>query len=271
MGLLSRLIPPRSQPTAARAGAVPPVAKAPVPKGSASTVDFAVEVGDDTLLVRVRRHPRARRLRLRYEAALGELRLVMPPRGRISEARLWVEGQSAWIERQRATRAAGAPVQDGTVLPWRGQTLTIAWSADAPRAPQIDGVWLRLGGPQEAIGRRVQRWLADQARQEFSDASYSMAQSAGLTLVAVSVGDPRSRWGSCTSTKRIRYNWRLVMAPDHVRTAIVAHEVAHLAHLNHGPAFYALVEQLCGDAHDKSRNWLKRHGADLHRWRFDAV
>lgn len=162
-------------------------------------------------------------------------------------------------------------MEDGTVLPWRGQTLTIAWSADAPRTPKIDGDLLRLGGPQEAIGRRVQRWLADQARREFSDASHIMAKSAGLHLVAVSVGDPRSRWGSCTSTKRIRYNWRLVMAPDHVRVAIVAHEVAHLAHLNHGPAFYALVEQLCGDAHDRSREWLKRHGADLHRWRFDAV
>ena len=258
MGLLSRLLTPGP----AQTGGV-----RAVERGS-DAADFMVEIGDETLRVRVRRHPRSRRLRLRYDAALGELRLVMPPRGRISDARRWVEGQAPWIERQRATRGAAVPVGQGTVLPWRGGSLTIAWSPDAPRAPQIDGEWLRLGGPESAIGRRVGRWLEEMARREFSVESRTMADRAGLTLQAVSIGDPRSRWGSCTSTGRIRYNWRLVMAPDHVRTAIVAHEVAHLAHLNHGPAFYALVSELCGDAHDRSRDWLKRHGADLHRWRF---
>lgn len=258
MGLLSRLISPaklRGTPGKLVSGAS----------------DFTILLGEDSLQVRVRRHPRARRLRLRYDAALGELKLVMPPRGRISDARRWVEGQSDWIERQRSTRAAGEPVTQGTRLPWRSGTLTIAWSADAPRAPHIDGSLLRLGGPESAIGRRVRRWLEDQARREFTDASHAMARQAGLKLNAVSIGDPRSRWGSCTSTGRIRYNWRLVMAPDHVRLAIVAHEVAHLAHLNHGPAFYALVTDLCGDAHDRSRLWLKQHGSDLHRWRFDGV
>jgi predicted metal-dependent hydrolase len=231
--------------------------------------DFVLTLGEDRLLVRVRHHPRARRLRLRYDAALSELKLVMPPRANLGHARRWVEGQSAWIERQRSSRAPGEPVGQGSILPWRGGTLTVCWSSDAPRTPRLDGPNLYLGGPESAIGRRIKRWLEDQARREFAEASHAMATSAGLRLVAVSVGDPRSRWGSCTSTGRIRYNWRLVMAPDHVRLAIVAHEVAHLAHLNHGSAFYALVIQLCGDAHDRSREWLKRHGADLHRWRFD--
>ena len=268
MGLLDRLMPPR-RPAKAKARVV--TSKAAKPVTPAARADFTIQMGEEPLIVRVRRHPRARRLRLRYDAALGELKLVMPPRGRISEAKAWVEGQAAWIERQRATRAAGEAVGDGTVLPWRGGDLVIRWSAEAARAPLIEGDVLRVGGPQAAVGRRVRRWLEAQARQEFSAASAAMASRAGLPLTAVSVGDPRSRWGSCTSGGRIRYNWRLVMAPDHVRTAIVAHEVAHLAHMNHGPDFYALVEQLCGDAHDRSRDWLKRHGANLHRWRFDGA
>ncbi|WP_246203058.1 M48 family metallopeptidase [Sphingomonas lacunae] len=238
---------------------------------ASSTSDFFITFGEERLLVRVRRHPRARRLRLRYDAALGELKLVIPPRAGLGDARRWVEGQSAWIERQRAIRPQGEPVQQGSVLPWRGGTLTVCWSAQSPRTPRIDGDRLCLGGPQSAIGRRIRRWMEQEARQEFAAASQAMADRAGLKLSAVSVGDPRSRWGSCTSTGRIRYNWRLVMAPDHVRLAIVAHEVAHLAHLNHGPAFYDLVHSLCGDAHDRSREWLRHHGSDLHRWRFDGV
>lgn len=263
MGLLDRFLPIR------QVGARPPSRVGGSGAVSASS-DFFVTLGQDRLLVRVRRHPRARRLRLRYDAALGELKLVIPPRAGLGDARRWVEGQADWIERQRTSRAPGEQVGHGSILPWRGGTLTIHWSAQFPRTPQIDGDRLCLGGLETAIGRRVKRWIEQQARQEFTTTSQGMADRAGLTLVAVTVGDPRSRWGSCTSTGRIRYNWRLAMAPDHVRLAIVAHEVAHLQHLNHGPAFYALVSQLCGDAHDRSREWLKQHGAELHRWRFDG-
>lgn len=95
-----------------------------------------------------------------------------------------------------------------------------------------------------------------------------MAARAALTCTGVSVGDPRGRWGSCTASGRIRYSWRIIMAPDFVRQALVAHEVAHLAHMNHGPDFYALVRDLCGDAHDRSRAWLKAKGPQLHALQF---
>lgn len=267
MGLFTRLVAPRPGSKAKVA-----VSKTKRPAASPATnCDFSVDIDGATLVVRVRRHPRARRLRLRYDAALGELKLVMPPRGSIDQARRWVAGQTVWINGQRASRAPAEAVGHGTILPWRDASLRIDWSVSHPRAPRIEGDALLLGGPEASIGRRVRRWLEDQARSEFTAASHAMAQRGGLQVAAITVGDPRSRWGSCTSTGRIRYNWRLVMAPDHVRTAIVAHEVAHLAHMNHGPEFYALVERLCGDAHDRSRLWLKRHGAALHRWRFEPA
>src|SRR3546814_13797765 len=74
--------------------------------------------------------------------------------------------------------------------------------------------------------------------------SNEIATIAGLAVGRVAVGDPRSRWGSCTHDGDLRYSWRLVMAPDHVRRATVAHEVAHLRHMDHGAAFHALVDEL---------------------------
>lgn len=46
---------------------------------------------------------------------------------------------------------------------------------------------------------------------------------------------------------------------------VVAHEAAHLAEMNHGPRFWALVAELCPDA-DAARGWLRRHGARLRRY-----
>ena len=109
-----------------------------------------------------------------------------------------------------------------------------------------------------------------QARAEFDASTRAMAAAEGLRLSSVSVGDPRSRWGSCSSSGKIRYSWRLAMAPDAVRHAIVAHEVAHLAHMNHGPDFHALADRLGGVANAESKRWLKAHGAALQALRFDA-
>jgi len=233
--------------------------------------DFSVTVDGQTLPVRVQRHARARGMRLRFDAARGELRLTLPPRARLAPAQSWVADQHLWIRRQLATTPTGEIVTHGTALPWGGGQLRIDWRKDAARLPVLSEGLLIVGGPQEAIGPRVGRWLVARARDHFTQSSVAMAGGEGLRLAGVAVGDPRSRWGSCTAAGQIRYSWRLIMAPDFVQQAIVAHEVAHLAHMNHGPGFHALVRDLAGDAHDQSRRWLRAHGRDLHRWRFVAL
>ena len=233
--------------------------------------DFTVVIDGRSLLVRVTRHPRSRRLRLRYDAVVGELRLAMPPRGALRAARQWTEQQHDWIRAQLITRPVGEPVRAGTVLPWRDGELMIAWDAALPRMPRLDGDRLLLGGPAERLAPRVQRWLADQARDELTAATLRLAAMAGRPVASVSVADPRSRWGSCSASGAIRYSWRLIMAPDAVRHAVVAHEVAHLAHMNHGPQFHALAARLTGTDPAAARAWLRAHGPELHHWRFEQA
>ena len=64
------------------------------------------------------------------------------------------------------------------------------------------------------------------------------------------------------------YSWRLIMAPPPVLDYVAAHEVAHLAEMNHSRAFWRLVENLVPD-HAGQRLWLRERGADLHRYRFE--
>lgn len=231
---------------------------------------FSLLIDGQSVPVAIVRHHAARRWKLRYDATAGALRLTMPLRGDVAGARRWAAQQDEWIRRQIATQTRPQLVGAGTLLPYGDNHLLIDWSATARRAPAMSNDRLTLGGPAELIGARVRRWLIDQARREFTGATKALATQAGLHLASVSLGDPRARWGSCASNGRIRYSWRLIMAPQFVQQSVVAHEVAHLAHMHHGPAFHQLAEQLLGTDPTPARRWLAAHGRGLHGWQFDG-
>ena len=81
----------------------------------------------------------------------------------------------------------------------------------------------------------------------------------------IAVRDTRSRWGSCSSKGTLSFSWRLVLAPPFVLDYLVAHEVAHLAHMNHSAAFWALARRLAPRM-PEAELWLKVHGPVLHRY-----
>jgi predicted metal-dependent hydrolase len=85
-----------------------------------------------------------------------------------------------------------------------------------------------------------------------------------VTIARVRVGDPRTRWGSCSSSGDIAYSWRLILMPPAVREATVAHEVAHRLHMNHGPDFHAAVAHLLGREPKAERAWLRANAARIH-------
>jgi len=115
------------------------------------------------------------------------------------------------------------------------------------------------------LSRRVADWLKKSARAEISKRTELSAQSIGQRVARLSVRDTRTRWGSCSEDGHLSFSWRLILAPEMVLDYVVAHEVAHLAELNHGHSFWRLVDQLC-PGNKVPRHWLKRYGATLHRY-----
>lgn len=229
-----------------------------------------IQVGDDAWPVRVVQHAQSRRYRLVVDAARGQLRLTVPRRTNVRAALKWASEQQEWLAEQVGKAALPVIVGPGTSVPFLGIDRRIDWTPTAPRAIGFATDALRVGGPAETVGRRVERWLKAQALELLDRESREIAAYAGLAVGRVGVGDPRSRWGSCTHDGDLRYSWRLVMAPDHVRRATVAHEVAHLAHMDHGAAFHALVDELHDGDVAAARGWLRREGRGLHRYRFTA-
>lgn len=220
--------------------------------------------GADARPLAVVRAPRARRLRLAVDPRSGEVRLTIPQRAKLAEALAWAEQHRGWIEAQLARLPQARPILPGASVPFGDTMLLVDWAADRPRTVRREGDRLILGGPAESVGARVVRWLKREALATLSEETAFYAARAGVSVSSVAVGDPRSRWGSCASTGAIRYSWRLILAPSHVRRATVAHEVAHRVHMDHSPAFHRLVAQLFGESPASARNWLRANGAALH-------
>ncbi|HEX6661536.1 MAG TPA: YgjP-like metallopeptidase domain-containing protein [Sphingomicrobium sp.] len=207
----------------------------------------------------------ARRLRLRYDEVRGVLKLTCPVRTSRRSALSWAIDQREWIEAQLARARPAEPFEPGAVIPIAGRDTKLVWAEKQPRAPRLDRGELRCGGPRTGFERRIESFLKRLALDTMSREAAEFADAAGVTVKSVSVGDAGSRWGSCSSEARIRLSWRLILAPPEARRHVVSHEVAHIAHLNHGPEFRALEAQLFGPGLSGAKAALRRVGPRLRR------
>jgi predicted metal-dependent hydrolase len=207
----------------------------------------------------------ARRLRLRYDEARGTLKLTCPWRTSRRSALAWALDQREWIKAQLARAEIPEPFAPGVTIPLEGREVRIFWDAAAPRTPALEESELRVGGPEAGLPRRIELFLKRRALDVMSIEVANYAASAGVVAASVSVGDAGTRWGSCSSTGRIRLSWRLILATPNVRRYVVAHEVAHLVHLDHSAKFKALEARLYGPGLSEAKSALRRIGPRLKR------
>ncbi len=211
-------------------------------------------------------NPRARRISVRVCTSSRSVRLTLPPRASRARAAAFLEEQRPWIRRQIGQRlAAVLPFVPGATLPLGDGSLALAQGAG--RIARREGDTLFAPGSGELFESRVRRWLRAEAQRQFEIETRAMAAGLGVPIRSVTVGDYRSRWGSCGQRPdgaRITYSWRLILAPAHVQRAVIAHEVAHLVEPNHGRSFWALATRLLGTSHGPARDWLRANGPMLH-------
>ena len=215
--------------------------------------------------MRLKVSPRARRMRLSVDPRTRSVLLTVPRRVSQRRALAWASEHRMWIEKALADIPPPRAFAPGENVPVFGEPYEIDWAESRPRKISLENGRLICGGPLEGLDRRILRWLKAEALAVLTRETRDFVERAGARLASVGIGDPVSRWGSCSSRGAIRYSWRLILAPDFVRRATVAHEVAHLVHLNHGPDFHALVAEIFGADPRPARAWLKREGAALHR------
>jgi predicted metal-dependent hydrolase len=207
----------------------------------------------------------ARRLRLRFDQLRGTLKLTCPWRTSRRAALAWALDQRDWIEAQLARAEPGEPLAPNASIPLEGDEVRLVWEPAARRTPVLGGGELRCGGPEEGFARRIEMFLRRRALDTMSREAADYAAGAGVSPRSITVGDAGTRWGSCSSQGRIRLSWRLILAPPAVRRYVVAHEVAHLVHLDHSATFKALEARLYGPSIADAKAQLRRIGPRLQR------
>ena len=216
--------------------------------------------------VRVRMSPRARRLALRIDAQAEAVELVIPRRTSAQRAMAFIEENRNWLNKRITALPPRTLLADGECVPILDKPHRIR---RVELARERQHVWIANGeihvaGAPEQLGKRLIEFLKELARAEFHRRGAEQAARIGRRLGRITVRDTTTRWGSCSAAGNLAFSWRLVMAPEAVLDYVVAHEVAHLAEMNHGPRFWKLVERLAPGV-ERQRDWLKRHRARLLR------
>lgn len=230
------------------------------------TKPHSIHVAGRDLALAVKRSASAVRMSLRLAPGAAQVVVVLPNGVPEAEARRFALRQTDWI----ADRLAAAPDRvgfaPGTTIALLGLDHEIRHQPQARRGVWAEDGVIHVSGAEDLVPGRVERFLKSEARLLLAHKAREQALRIARKPGRITVRDTRSRWGSCSASGDLSFSWRLVMAPLWIVDYVVAHEVAHLAEMNHGPRFWDLVGQLAGDVAKDARGWLKIHGPELHRY-----
>ncbi len=231
-------------------------------KRHASSSDLA-ELAD---LVVPTRSKRATRLALRADASAGVVRLVMPEDMPEHQAYKFAAEHIDWIKARVKDFARKTPFADGAVIPVMGQdyTLTIVGTTGATLITLEEG-WLTVATKRADPSTNIRRFLTQKLEERIVKLAQEKAKIIGKKIGRIGFRDTATRWGSCSSDGNLMFSWRLVFAPDNVIDYVVAHEIAHLRHMDHSQRFWALCEKLSAD-YENGKTWLRRNGSSLLRY-----
>ena len=241
-------------------------------RGKASSIKL-LKVDGIHAPVEIRRHPTARRLTLRVSRTQRSVVLTIPRNSDFREADKFLARSLDWVRE----RLEGVPVPvsfaAGAMIPLRGVPHEIVVAGPGTGRAIVEVAPGRNGRPPQLIvtgsfehaSRRLKDWLVAEASRDLDARVTAHARNLKVRARRITLRDQKSRWGSCSSTGQLSFSWRLILAPSFVLDYVAAHEVAHLAEMNHGPRFWRLVKATM-PALDEAKVWLRCHGIDLYRY-----
>ncbi|MDX1975295.1 MAG: SprT family zinc-dependent metalloprotease [Rickettsiales bacterium] len=225
---------------------------------------YSITIDNQLLPVLFRKHPTSRRIIIRYQSHDRFVCVTLPRYATIRQGLRFVEEKQSWIAAQMQRVPVSYPFEPGQIIPVLGVPHQLVHIGGRGVVTASDGQ-ITVPGEVEFMARRVRDFLRKHAQREIEQLVQHKASLIGVAAKKIVLRDTRSHWGSCTHRGHLSFSWRLVLAPYEVLDYVVAHEVAHLAELNHSPRFWRLTQQLCPQM-DNAKGWLSEHGDHLHRY-----
>ncbi len=218
--------------------------------------------------IEIKHSQRARRVALRLDPIERVFHLVVPKGMSMRRAHAFAEGQESWMQEKLAALPPKIAFEDGAVIPVLGVRTQIKIHRESHlKSTKIlfeDGI-LHVRTNKNDPSSRITRFLKSFVKEELEILAYQKAVKIAKNIESISVRDTKSRWGSCSCDGKLSFSWRLVFAPPEAFDYVVAHEVAHLEHLNHSKEFWNLCRQL-SDNFDEGKYWMHNHGSELMRY-----
>ncbi len=204
------------------------------------------------------RSPRRRTIGLKVDEQ--GLTVFAPANLPVAHLETLIQTRAAWIRtkwteccQKSALRIAP---REGALLPYLGRAVRLSLDSGPTR---LEGEVLYLNPGRDDIPGTLRRWYQAQALPFFLPRVAQYAERLGVPLPAVALSNARRRWGSCHARGMIRLNWRLLKASPTEMDYVIAHEVTHLRHMNHGPEFRKTLQHLYPD-HAEAHRTLRERG-----------
>ena len=224
-----------------------------------------VRIDGESIAVEVKVSSRAKSYRLSLPHGGGPL-LTVPKFGRWAEAKAFLDRHTPWLATRLEKSVKPVAFVRGAIVPLRGVNHRIVPTGRVRGIVEVgehDGeLALLVPGAPEHRARRLTDWLKLEAQRDLERRVKVHAGRLGVAVKSISMRSQSTRWGSCSSSGKLNFNWRLILAPPFVLDYVAAHEVAHLVEMNHSPAFWDVVETALPTM-ARGRDWLKVHGREL--------
>ncbi|MDX8391499.1 MAG: SprT family zinc-dependent metalloprotease [Mariprofundaceae bacterium] len=241
----------------------------------ASNNTYCLQTEDGAFDYVIERRPGRRTVGIQVRAD-GKVIIAAPPLMPVFYLKRVLRDKSGWVQKKLAEAAAvhahkaARTYNEGDVIRFLGQEYRLQFCGRSRLDEESGILFLGLRGeaggePDRERGKVIAaltRWYKKQAQAVFAERAGVLCEKLGRQPTHIGIKGYKTRWGSCHTDGRIYFNWRLMMAPLAVVDYVAAHELAHLVHANHSPAFWQQVTVLFSDCR-ASRKWLRENGALL--------
>lgn len=219
------------------------------------------------IVAEVIRTARIKTARLQVED--GVVSICVPKALELERIEQLIKDKQAWIKEKLALHRQQQPAPkrellSGEAFPYLGRNYRLKIINGKLEPVKLVHGRLQVKLPKEMRHEHIIRdmlthWYRNQAELRFSEKVKRYANVVGVEPTKVSVKTFKSRWGSCNVKGEIQFHWKVIMAPHRIVDYVVVHELCHLKHHDHSPAFWKSVERVVPDFAE-CRAWLKEFG-----------
>jgi len=221
--------------------------------------------------IQIRRSTRSKRLRLQIDG-MGKFTLVIPKLIMGFEVNRFLKENSEWMNKhtEKAKKIEALhpkpKYQTGDIFYYFGEKVFLEVLNSSKKRPNIKiredkmiiNIYENVSKKEgvEMIKKAIENFYRKKAEEVIHDRLQFFNEYCNFKYKRVVLRNQKTRWGSCSSSGNLNFNWRLIMAPIEVIDYVVVHELCHLKQMNHSVKFWRLVEDIIPDYKERKR-WLK--------------